>query len=143
MRGLNEPAVHRLSIRYLIISILYMGWLFFLSSLPGSATGPNTPFWRFLSNAAHIPLFGGLGICLAMMLEDWAWLPRALGTLGIGLVYSVFDEFHQSFVPGRTMSVSDMGLDFIGLAGSLWMMWCISRYRRILPLSLRRAKDDE
>ena len=31
------------------------------------------------------------------------------------LLFSVFDEIHQSFVPGRTSSISDIGLDLIGV----------------------------
>ncbi len=122
-----NQSLQRISTGFLLLSLLYISGLFYLSSLPGSATGPNTLFWRFVSNVSHIPLFGGFGFCIAMTFRDWPWPPRALGTLGIGLAYSIFDEYHQSLVPGRTMSVLDIGLDLVGLAGALWMLWRLSR----------------
>jgi VanZ family protein len=100
-----------------------MGGLLYLSSLPGSAIGPNTPFWRFVSNASHIPLFAGLGFCLAMTFRYRPWPSRALDTLAIGLAYSIFDEYHQSFIPDRTMSVLDISLDLVGIVLAVWMLW--------------------
>ena len=119
---LDRPS-YRLSRGYLLLSLFYMGLIFYLSSLPGSALGPDTPVWRLLSNLAHIPLFGGLGVCLAMTFRQWTWRSRAVGTLGVGLAYALFDEVHQGFVPGRTMSISDVGLDLIGVAAALCLLW--------------------
>ena len=34
----------------------------------------------------------------------------------IGTLYGVSDEFHQSFVPGRTASIWDLAADSIGVA---------------------------
>jgi VanZ family protein len=42
--------------------------------------------------------------------------PIANTLILIGLVlFAVSDEFHQSFVPGRTASLMDVGLDLIGI----------------------------
>ena len=67
-----------------------------------------------ISNLAHIPAFAVI---------TFFWLRAFMGAskastymiiLGIFL-FSVSDEFHQSFVPGRTPSISDIGLDLIGM----------------------------
>ena len=38
----------------------------------------------------------------------------ALAAVGIVLCYAALDEFHQSFVPGRTPAISDVMLDTCG-----------------------------
>lgn len=117
----------RLSIGYLVATLAYMGWLSYLSSLPGSATGPNTPFWRFVSNVSHLPLFGGLGFCLAMTFAHWPWPARGIGTVSFGLAYSIFDEWHQSWSPGRSASFSDIMLNMAGVILALLLVWSVSR----------------
>ena len=43
------------------------------------------------------------------------WQPRrAVICVAIAAAYSLTDEFHQSFVPGRHASLGDCGLDTIG-----------------------------
>jgi VanZ family protein len=54
-----------------------------------------------------------------------AW---ALATIAVVACYASLDEFHQSFVPGRTAAVSDVLLDTIGGATAqvvvaLVMLW--------------------
>jgi len=39
---------------------------------------------------------------------------RVLVVLGVALVYAISDEWHQSFVPGRTPDVWDVVVDMIG-----------------------------
>lgn len=119
------------SAAYLLATLGYMGVIFYLSSMPGSATGPDTPFWRFVSNAFHIPLFAGLGFCIAMALGPSPWRTRALNTLGIGLTYSIFDEWYQSWSPGRWASFRDVLLDMTGIALSLLLLWLLSRGRAV------------
>ena len=123
----------RLSWRYLVITVGYMGAIYLLSSLPGSATGPNTPVWRLAGNGFHIPLYAGLGFCLAMTMAHWPWPSRGIGTLAIGLGYAIFDEWHQGFVPGRSASVDDVLLDMAGLALAVGILWGLSRRRPVPP----------
>jgi VanZ family protein len=39
-----------------------------------------------------------------------------LGTIGIGVLYALTDEWHQSFVPGRDPSLGDAFFDALGVA---------------------------
>jgi len=116
---LNVP---RLSFRYGVLTFAYMGGLFYLSSLPGSATGPNTPVWRAISNAAHVPLFGGLGLCLVLAFRSWPARQRIAWVLGVATAYVVFDEWHQRWVPERSMSLMDIGLDLAGILVAVFMV---------------------
>ncbi len=50
------------------------------------------------------------------------------------LVYSLIDEFHQSFVPTRTASIYDSAIDFIGGLTVLLIVWAYDRRRiRLQP----------
>jgi len=39
------------------------------------------------------------------------------------ILYSLSDEFHQSFVPGRTAAIYDVAIDFAGAATSAYIIW--------------------
>lgn len=38
-----------------------------------------------------------------------------LAALFITMLYSLTDEYHQSFIPGRTATLRDIGYDFLGI----------------------------
>jgi len=120
------------SVIWTLATVCYMGGIFYLSSLSGNVgglVGPSTRSWGLVWNATHIPLFAGLGICLAMTLAHWRWTRRAAWTLAAGVGYAIFDEWHQSWVPARSASVSDVLLDGIGLALGLVTVRLLSRRR--------------
>jgi VanZ family protein len=63
--------------------------------------------------------------------DDFEWRPRlALGSVIIAGVYSLTDEYHQSFVPGRTASIVDCGIDTVGAALSTMIVLVWSHLRK-------------
>lgn len=47
--------------------------------------------------------------------KEFEWHPRiAFRSVLVSGLYSLTDEFHQSFVPGRTASIMDCGIDTTG-----------------------------
>ncbi len=56
--------------------------------------------------------------------------------LVIAVLYGVSDEFHQSFVPGRTPDVADVIADAIGAAAALGIVW-------VSAILLRRRDADD
>lgn len=95
------------------VVVAWMGALFFLSSLPSP---PQTLAFDFGDKIAHAAAFGVLGCFLS-----FARLPYPLGSLNrvmlvtvLVIAYGVSDEFHQSFVPGRDSSATDIVADGIG-----------------------------
>lgn len=48
---------------------------------------------------------------------------KKLGIIFICLLYAVTDEFHQSFVPGRTSLASDIIVDFAGASIGLGLFY--------------------
>ena len=106
-----------ISYRYAFLALVSTLLVIYMSSIPdrsyldiGSATE------QILSNLAHIPAFAFL---------TYLWLKtfnlngnRLLSNLLIlsGLVlFAISTEFLQSFVPGRTASFMDFGLNVIGI----------------------------
>jgi VanZ family protein len=67
-------------------------------------------------NVLHVPAFAALSWAWAWALRAWlrAQVGRVAGACVIASVYGVFDEWHQSFVPGRYGSLGDVALDALG-----------------------------
>lgn len=99
-------------------AVLWMAATFYLSHQSGIAIPLGAPDY-----IAHGVGYSGLGALLMRGLAggrlsamSWRWVLFA--TL-LGGLYGVSDEFHQSFVPGRYPSVSDVVADTVGsLAGA-------------------------
>lgn len=103
--------------------IIYMGLIYFLSSIHGNNTNPETLLDRSLlwftpgfQNLLHIPLFFGLALTWIYALKNTikAVTPRLTAALLLTVIYGVSDEIHQYFTPGRYASFSDIFLDALG-----------------------------
>ena len=71
-----------------------------------------------MRKSAHVTEYAILGMLLygsQRADHPFEWRPRrALACIAIAAAYSLTDEFHQSFVPGRTPSLVDCGIDTTG-----------------------------
>ena len=92
---------------------LYMLLVFALSSIPGQEIRRFGFSWEIV-NAAHVPRFAGLSVATAWSIRGGRALAAACES-AVCLVFALFDEWHQSFVPGRHFSVYDIGLDAAGI----------------------------
>lgn len=71
----------------------------------------------FLRKFAHVFLYCCLAFCLMLALKRlslWSKLINALLTLTVISGYAIFDEFYQGFIPQRTSSWNDVGIDLSG-----------------------------
>ena len=117
----------KLSPRYGLATLGYMAAVFLLSSQDVVA-----PRSFIVLKLLHPPLFAGLAACLLLSLTQGQWSrPGSWRLYGvIGLVvggYAASDEWHQSFVPGRSASVGDFLLDCAGIALALTAHWLLTR----------------
>ncbi len=71
---------------------------------------------HFVRKTAHFLLFSGLGISAAGFVYtfNFSILFRIVSSSAFCLLYAVFDEVHQLFIPGRSGQISDVLLDFSG-----------------------------
>ncbi|SUZ97211.1 uncharacterized protein METZ01_LOCUS50065 [marine metagenome] len=109
----------------------HMTAIFISSSLPGSAVPSTVP-----DKPAHLAVYGLLGALLLRALADGRWAgvrgKTALASIFLTVAYGISDEWHQSFVPGRTPDSIDLIVDGVGAAtvvGATWV-WSIIRARR-------------
>jgi len=113
--------------------IAWMGLIFFLSSrrdLPNFA--PGLPGLEEIGG--HLIVYGVLAALLWWALRGSAVRYPATWALVLAVSYGATDEFHQSFVPGRTMSVSDLMVDLIGASAALLIVTLLhARRMRLQP----------
>jgi hypothetical protein len=108
---------------HIALPLLIMALLYWLSSLPGTPLPDDTSLHRLflwlpssVQDAFHVPAYAVLSCASWWALGAWLRVPgaRALSACAIASAYGVFDEWHQSFVPGRYASLTDITLDVAG-----------------------------
>jgi VanZ family protein len=87
---------------------------------------------------AHFVLYTGLGLLLNPMLSssrNGMMSKYAVPfSLLLGAVYAISDEFHQSFVPYRSASVTDFCADFLGLLFAQFLILLYHGIKRLLKI---------
>ena len=98
----------------LLAPLALMAVIFWFSAQPYD--GDEMAWWEVAGrNLGHF-----LGY--AMLTAAWAWaLPRRLRTrlllaVAFALAYAASDEYHQTFVDGRTGTIDDVVIDALGMA---------------------------
>lgn len=111
--------------------------LIFIASSRPHIPGPAVPS---IDKMAHFAVFGLLATAIVRLGTGWRAVLMAV-VLASG--YGVFDEWHQSFTPGRTVEVGDWVADTMGaiVAATLYGAW--PRYRAFLEMPLRRKRRVE
>lgn len=109
---------------------LIMGTIFFLSHQPGDSL--HLPPLPGIDKLAHSLAYGVLAaVTLFALDEQWKRHRSGLvvfSTTVFCLLYGISDEFHQSFVPGRTPSLVDILADSAG-AVLVCLLWLRMRSR--------------
>lgn len=82
--------------------------------------------------AGHLVLYGVLAFLVQSVFRGWldcsarpVFWPVVCGALAA--LYGLSDEYHQSFVPGRTASMFDVGIDSLGSAAATFAFWAWGR----------------
>jgi len=113
--------------------VAYMAMLYWFSSWTDVPAAPG----GLSDKDLHFLLYGGLAIVSVRALARGQWrlisFFVAIGATAIASAYGVFDEFHQTWVPGRTFEIADMIVDTLGAlvaSAALWA-WSIIRARHL------------
>lgn len=111
-------------------ALAWMTLIFVLSSIPGTVRPADEEYYQVflwlppqIQNLLHIPVFAVL---------SWLWLqsfsshrlqPRRAAAAAVLITgaYGILDEWHQSFVPGRYGSFTDISLDVVGAFLGVWV----------------------
>jgi len=108
--------------------IAWMGVIFFLSAqskLPDLT--PGLPGLEEIGG--HLIAYGVLAALLWWALRGTGVRYPATWALVLAVSYGATDEFHQSFVPGRDMSLSDLMVDLIGASVALLVVTLLQARR--------------
>jgi len=110
-----------IAVKYWLPEAAWMGLIFFVSSVP---QGKVVSIFSFQDIVFHIFAYLILALFFSRALKntnpDITVAQAVIFTIAFGIVYGLSDEFHQSFVPGRSVSGFDVFLDGIGsIAGSI------------------------
>jgi VanZ family protein len=107
----------------------FLGWalvIFVASSIPSSSFPDSSIFEHDkLGHAGIFFVFAYLAERALAHQTRFPVLARYSGwwTLSIALAYGVLDEFHQSFVPGRSPDIFDVLADVLGASLFLLTLW--------------------
>ena len=122
---------------HVALPLLIMAVLYWLSTLPGTPL-PDDPalyalfYWMppSVQNTLHVPAYAALAWAWRWALGAWlrASIAQMICAFAIASAYGVFDEWHQSFVPGRYASLTDVLFNVAGAALGIWLAAWASRY---------------
>lgn len=94
----------------------WAGLIFFFSAQPSLNSGLGA--WDLvLRKAAHMFVFGVLTLFVWRAIRRHGVSSATALALGVvlSLAYAISDEYHQSFVFGRSATVYDVGFDLAGI----------------------------
>ncbi len=143
-----------MSKKYLFVTIafIYAILIFYLSSIPSPPNPINSslflylhqklvesgveflgiPFYfvyRYPDKFAHMMLYMGFGLILNPTVKTTVGrYPEPLSII-LGSTYGATDEYHQSFVPYRSASTSDLMADIAGLVMSQILLLAVRKFR--------------
>jgi VanZ family protein len=96
-----------------IVPLLFMAVIFYFSAQPSSG---EHPWWEVIfRKLGHVTGYAVLTALWFWALNGVVRRPLLLA-VGIAFAYACTDEFHQTFVHGRTGTPVDVGVDSIGMA---------------------------
>jgi hypothetical protein len=134
---------------HVALPLLIMAVLYWLSSLPGTPLPDDPALYRLfhwvppsVQNALHVPAYAALTLAWRWALGAWLRTSSAaaLGACAIATACGVLDEWHQSFVPGRYASLTDVVLDVAGVALGIGLAAWISSNAGTIQQQMDRDK---
>ncbi len=108
-------------------AVAWLAVIFAFSSIPGDSL-PSTTI--DLTSVAHVAEYAILATLLVFAVGGRrVTIALALALLLACSLYGVTDEFHQSFVPGRTPDPIDWAMDTAGAAAAIGVLAVVRKRR--------------
>jgi VanZ family protein len=111
-------------------AVLWAIAIFCASSIPSNAMPRSIILSQ--DKLIHMGVYAVLGFVLYRGIRrgtTWMWDTAGWVTFGIGVLYGASDEFHQHFVPGRSMDIYDLLADAIGIVCAIGVARYLERRR--------------
>lgn len=126
-----------MSFKYAFLASIQGLFIFYISSVPADSLPGGTSLTKqILFNLSHIPAYALLAFLMLKSFPETRFekhYSRIKLLILVGtLIFAISDEIHQSFVPGRSSSFIDIGLDIIGIflgfrAYGIFLAFCNSQ----------------
>lgn len=139
---------------YALLSLALMGIIFWFSSQPATRSQVLSDgllynilrvlgledsaamelYGKLIRKIAHFIEYAALGLSSGLFFMEYfreTVLPRNRGAFwaaGVCGLYALSDEIHQSFVPGRSMQLSDVLLDCFGAVTAIFLLFTLKNY---------------
>ena len=142
-----------LGLAFAAASAGWMGFIFYLSSLSGAEASRSLEAGAFSwlgelqSYAAHIVLYAVLAALI--LTSFWGWrlgygLRWTIAAAVFSSLFGISDEYHQSFVTGRSATLADGLVDSVSATVSATLLWAlvtgiVIRRQRLMGASAARA----
>lgn len=102
-------------------------------------------FQFIVRKGAHFSIYAILGGLSYLSVVTYNRIPFKLRSVISGcicLVYSISDEFHQSFVPGRSGEIRDVCIDLCGSLLAIIFLTLIFKYSKFKFLKYLRGENN-
>ena len=109
--------------------VAWMGLIFFLSAQPQLPNVMPSGLPQFQDVIGHFTVYAVLAALLWWALRGKGVRHPLLWALAATVLYSLTDEFHQSFVPNRHPDVFDLATDLAGAVTALFIVWWLGARR--------------
>ncbi len=124
--------------------IPFVAWMGVIFAFSAQETLPKPPGigMEITSVAGHFTVYAVLAGLTWWVLGGFALTSRkrVLIAFGVAILYGITDEWHQSFVPGRTPDIWDLVVDAIGatigIAFAIGLAHLIDRRRQASTITL-------
>ncbi|MEM7249433.1 MAG: VanZ family protein [Acidobacteriota bacterium] len=129
---MSLSAEERVRRRSLLLPLLWMAIIFYVSGKPSD---PDAPSWLPLpvhgDKVLHLIVHGFLGLLLqqAFVIGLGHPIRRLWPAVLIGWLHGAFDEWHQSWVPGRIPDLFDWIADAVGVVLGAWSLGLLMAWR--------------
>ena len=130
------------AVKYYLPLLLWMGVIFYLSSIPGNGYHGARTLWFYIERkGAHIFEYFILTLLFIRLLKFYKIRPGKVMVFSfiLSLLYAFSDEFHQLFVFGREGKILDIGIDSLGivLAALAYFLFTV---KNVFPLAKKPNK---
>jgi VanZ like family len=102
--------------------------IFVVSSIPFLTTWGG-PLFRLACNLLHAPVYAVLALLWinTFTRSGLPFAPASAAAFVASVTCGAFDEWHQSFVRGRSSSARDLLVDTVGITCMLAILWMMHR----------------
>lgn len=104
--------MQRRQLAFRIATVLWMGLIFYLSTIPDLKSSLPSVLDLVARKAAHFLEFG---VLFLLARESFGGPSRNVLAAVLAVAYAISDEYHQGFVAGRSPSPIDVLIDSAGV----------------------------